>query len=122
MKKREILGTDIKAFLNQDSFKANKKNKPRVFANTVKIDEQKSHFSKTVFTMCDYRENDKCPPWSLQASGMSHDKQKKTIYYDNAVIKVYDIPIFYFPKISHPDQVLKDVQAFYLLHFLIQRI
>ena len=54
MKKKRILGTDIKAFLNQDSFKANKKNKPRVFANTVKIDEQKSHFSKTVFTMCDY--------------------------------------------------------------------
>ena len=49
------------------------------------------------------RENDKCPPWSLQASEMSHDKIKKTIYYDNAIIKVYDIPIFYFPKLSHPD-------------------
>ena len=28
---------------------------------------------------------------------------KKTIYYDNALLKVYDIPIFYFPKLSHPD-------------------
>ena len=28
---------------------------------------------------------------------------KKTIYYDNAVIKVYDIPIFYLPRLSHPD-------------------
>ncbi len=102
-KKKEILGTDIKAFLNEDSFKANEKNKPRVFANTVKIDKNKSQFDKTVFTMCDYRKNDKCPPWSLQASDMSHDKKKKTIYYDNAVIKVYDFPIFYFPKLSHPD-------------------
>ena len=34
---------------------------------------------------------------------MLHDKKKKTIYYDNAVVKVYDIPIFYFPKLSHPD-------------------
>ena len=34
---------------------------------------------------------------------MLHDKKKKTIYYDNAIIKVYDIPIFYFPKLSHPD-------------------
>ena len=33
---------------------------------------------------------------------MLHDN-KKTIYYDNAIIKVYDIPIFYFPKFSHPD-------------------
>jgi len=102
-RKKEILGTDIKAFLNQDSFKANEKNKPRVFANTVKIDKNISQFSKTVFTMCDYRKNDKCPPWSLQASDMSHDKKKKTIYYDNAVIKVYDFPIFYLPKLSHPD-------------------
>ena len=82
----------------------------------------KKVISAKLCLQCVIMENDKCPPWSLQASGMSHDKQKKTIYYDNAVIKVYDIPIFYFPKISHPDQVLKDVQAFYLLHFLIQRI
>ena len=34
---------------------------------------------------------------------MLHDNKKKTIYYDNAVVKVYDIPIFYFPKLSHPD-------------------
>ena len=53
--------------------------------------------------MCDYRKKDKCPPWSLQAKKMSHDKKKKTIYYDNAVIKVYDFPIFYLPMLSHPD-------------------
>ena len=34
--KKEILGTDIKAYLNQDIFKINK-NKPRIFANTLKI-------------------------------------------------------------------------------------
>ncbi len=101
--KREILGTDIKAFLNQENFKINKKNKPRVFANTVSIKNQKSKFNKSIFTLCDYRENDKCPPWSLQASEMSHDKIKKTIYYDNAVIKFYDLPIFYLPRLSHPD-------------------
>ena len=45
----------------------------------------------------------KCPPWSLQASKMTHNNKKKTIYYDNAVLKIYDIPIFYFPYLSHPD-------------------
>ena len=34
---------------------------------------------------------------------MLHDAKKKTIYYDNALIKIYDIPIFYLPKLSHPD-------------------
>ncbi len=102
-KNKEILGTDIKSFLNDDSFKINPQNKPRVFANTVKIKDQQTQFTKSVFTLCDYRKEDKCPPWSLQAKQMTHDKIKKTIYYDNAVIKVYDFPIFYVPKLSHPD-------------------
>tara|TARA_B100000886_G_scaffold155254_1_gene105688 strand:+ start:2350 stop:4749 length:2400 start_codon:yes stop_codon:yes gene_type:complete len=102
-KKKEILGTDIKAFLNDESFKINKKNKPRVFANAIKINKNESMFGKSIFTICDYRKKDKCPPWTIQASKMLHDSKKKTIYYDNALIKVYDLPIFYFPKISHPD-------------------
>ena len=37
---------------------------------------------------------------------------KKTIYYDNALIKVYNIPIFYFPKFSHPDPTVKRRSGF----------
>ncbi len=102
-KKKEMLGTDIKAFLNQEDFKINTRNKPRIFANTVKLQKDKKLFGKSVFTLCDYRENDKCPPWTIQSSKMLHDNKKKTIYYNNAVVKVYDIPIFYLPKLSHPD-------------------
>ena len=69
----------------------------------MRIKDQISKFDKSIFTICDYRENDKCPPWSLQANQMSHDKNKKTVYYDNVVIKFYDIPIFFIPKLSHPD-------------------
>jgi LPS-assembly protein len=102
-KKKEIIGADIKAFLNDENLKINESNKPRIFASTANINNEKSKFNKSIFTLCDYRENDKCPPWSIQASEMLHDNKKKTIYYDNAVIKVYNIPIFYFPKLSHPD-------------------
>ncbi len=102
-KKKEILGTDIKTFIDNDDFKVNTDNKPRIFANTVSIKNENTSFGKSIFTMCDYRKNDKCPPWSILAKEMLHDKKKKTIYYKNAVVKVYDIPIFYIPKLSHPD-------------------
>ncbi len=102
-KKKEMLGTDIKAYLNHSDFKINKKNKPRIFANTLKLDKSLSSFGKSIFTLCDYRKNDKCPPWTIQSSKMLHDNKKKTIYYNNAVVKVYNVPIFYFPKLSHPD-------------------
>ena len=102
-KKKEILGADSKIFLNQADFKIDKKNKPRIFSNLSRISEEKSEFQKSIFTICDHRKNDKCPPWSIQSSKMLHDNKKKTIYYDNAIIKIYDIPIFYMPKFSHPD-------------------
>ena len=35
--KKEILGSDIKAYLNDEDFKIHSDNKPRVFANTLKI-------------------------------------------------------------------------------------
>ncbi len=110
--KKEILGTDIKVFLNQESFKINANNKPRVFSNTLKIGNDKTTFGKSVFTLCNYRKNDKCPPWTIQSSKMLHDNKKKTVFYDNAIIKVYDIPIFYFPKLSHPDPSVKRRSGF----------
>lgn len=111
-KKKEILGSDIKSFMNNKSFQVNKENKPRIFSNSLVMNKQETVFNKSIFTLCNYRKNDKCPPWSIQASEMLHDSKKKTIYYNNAVIKVYDIPIFYFPKFSHPDPTVKRRSGF----------
>ena len=102
-KKGEIIGTDSKVFLNNIDFKLNEKNNPRIFSNSVNINSEKSTFNKSIFTLCQFRENDDCPPWAIQSKKMTHDNAKKTIFYDNAVVKVYDFPIFYFPKLSHPD-------------------
>ena len=35
------------------------------------------------------------------------DKKKREITYDNAVLKVYDVPVAYFPKFFHPDPTVK---------------
>ena len=64
-------------------------------------------FEKGIFTYCKVKENDKCPPWTLQSKKIRHDLAKKTIYYENVVLKVYDFPIFFSPKFSHPDPTVK---------------
>ena len=76
------------------------------------MNEKNTEFNKSIFTLCDYRENDECPPWSIQATKMLHDSEKKTIYYDNAVVKVYNVPIFYLPKLSHPDPTVSRRSGF----------
>ena len=65
--KKEVLGTDIKAFLNNKEFKINEKNDPRIFANSLRLSGKESSFDKSVFTLCEQREGEKCPPWILQA-------------------------------------------------------
>ena len=116
-KKNEIIGTDSKAFLNDPSFKINSKNNPRVFSNSINIKKEESSFEKSIFTLCQYRKNDDCPPWTIQSKKMLHDNIKKTIYYNNAVIKVYDIPIMFFPKLSHPDPTVDRRSGFLIPSF-----
>ena len=111
-KKKEVIGTDSKLYLNEKDFKYNENNKPRIFSNTINLDQDKLSFEKSIFTTCDYRKNDKCPPWSIQSKKMLHDKIKKTIYYDHAIVKMYDVPIFYFPKLAHPDPTVKRRSGF----------
>jgi len=110
--KKKILGSDIKAFLNQPGISSNEDNDPRFFANTMSLSENTNTFEKGIFTYCKNRGDDKCPPWSLQSKKIKHDLAKKTIYYDNVVLKIYDFPIFFSPKFSHPDPTVNRASGF----------
>ena len=52
------------------------------------------------------------PPWSIQAQKIKHNKATKTVYYDKAILKIYDFPIFYFPKFFHPGPTVKRRSGF----------
>tara|TARA_B110000438_G_C15802782_1_gene645925 strand:+ start:202 stop:2631 length:2430 start_codon:yes stop_codon:yes gene_type:complete len=110
-KNKEMIGSDISAVLDQESFGVNPESDPRFVANDIFISKNKTDLSKGVFTICKKRDG-KCPPWSIKAKKISHDKAKKTIYYEHATLKVYDIPIFYFPKFFHPDPTVKRQSGF----------
>ena len=110
--KKKMVGSDVKAFLNSKDIIINESNEPRFFANTVSLSNNVSTFNKGIFTYCKNRKNNKCPPWTLQSKKIEHNLAKKTIYYNNAVLKVYDFPIFYFPKFSHPDPTVKRRSGF----------
>ena len=81
------------------------------------LEKGDSIFQKGVFTYCKFREGEKCPPWELRAKEIKHNSSKKTIYYDNAVVKIYDFPIFYFPKFFHPDPTVKRQSGFLMPTF-----
>ena len=115
-KKKEMIGSDVSVLLDQENFGVSKENDPRFVANDISISSNKSILSKAVFTVCKKKGN-QCPPWSLKAKKISHDKAKKTIYYEHATLKVYDIPIFYFPRFFHPDPTVKRQSGFLIPFF-----
>ena len=77
-------------------------NDPRIYAISSKGNEGKIELNKAIFTSCKKRDG-KCPPWSIKAKKITHDKNKKQLIYDHAVLNVYDKPVMYFPKFFHPD-------------------
>tara|TARA_Y100000992_G_scaffold301754_1_gene273495 strand:+ start:119 stop:2458 length:2340 start_codon:yes stop_codon:yes gene_type:complete len=117
-KEKKLIGSDAKIFLNDNDLKIDKRNNPRIFANSVTINNNISTVQKGVFTYCQFRENDKCPPWELRAKKIKHNSSKKTVYYDSAVLKIYDFPIFYFPKFSHPDPTVSRRSGFLIPTFI----
>ena len=67
-----------------------------------------------MYSLC--KKNDKCPPWSIQADKITYNENKKQINYDNALVKIYDIPVLYFPKFFHPGPTVKRQSGFLVPH------
>ena len=109
----KLIGKDISIDFNNAEFE--KENEPRLKGNSISSNTEQTIIKKGVFTTC--KKNDDCPPWQFSAEEIKHDKNKKTIYYKNAWLKLYDKPVFYFPKFFHPDPSVKRQSGFLMPTF-----
>ena len=48
----------------------------------------------------------------MKSKKITHDKVKRQLIYENSVLNLYDIPVFYFPKFFHPDPTVKRQSGF----------
>ncbi len=109
LKTQNFVAKDTEIKLHKDLFD-NSENDPRLKGVSSVKNENIVVVNKGIFTSC--KESDSCPPWSIQASEIKHDKNKRQINYKNALVKLYDIPILYFPKFFHPDPSVKRQSGF----------
>ncbi len=107
-KSGKLFGKDVNLELKNSTF--NKNNEPRIKGNSITKDNNITEITKGVFTTCKRR--DGCPPWQMSAEKVQHNKAKQTIYYKDAFLKVYDLPVMYFPKFFHPDPTVKRRSGF----------
>ena len=114
LKNNNIAGKDLRIDFNNSLFN-NPQNQPRLKGKSFISENSISKISKGTFTTC--KKRDGCPPWVMSAKEIKHDKLKKTIYYKDAWLKVYDVPVIYFPKFFHPDPTVKRQSGFLIPTF-----
>ena len=103
-KKKSFVAKNIQINLRKDIFD-NSKNDPRLKGVSAESKNNITTIKKGVFTSCN--DDTDCPPWIVTAGEITHDKNKKQLIYDDAIIKIYNIPVLYFPKFFHPDPTVK---------------
>ncbi len=99
-----FIASDTKIKIHKDIFDISD-NDPRLYGVSSNKKGDITKVYKGVFTSC--KETDNCPPWSMQANTIKHDKKKRQLIYKNALLKVYDFPVFYLPTFFHPDPTVK---------------
>jgi len=104
----KFIAKDVSIDFNGTSFRDG--NEPRLRGNSISLDNENTIVTKGVFTTC--KRNDDCPPWELSAKEIRHNKKKKIIYYKDAWLKIYDVPVLYFPRFFHPDPTAKRQSGF----------
>jgi len=108
-KDKSHLAKETKIITHKDVF-GDKNQDPRIYGSSSVSDKTKTIVNNAIFTSC--KINDDCPPWSIKAEKIIHDKIKKNMIYKNATLKIYDIPVLYFPNFFHPDPSIKRRSGF----------
>ena len=111
-KSKKLVGKDVFVDLGKA---ASQENKFRIKSLSIEKEEKKTILKKAVFTPC--KKTDTCPPWQISAETITHDQEKKTMYYKNAWLEIYDKKVLYFPKFFHPDPTVKRQSGFLIPSF-----
>ena len=83
------------------------KDESHVFAESFKKkNNQKKQLTYATYTPCDMCDT-QSPLWSISARKVQHDEKNKNVYYNDAIIKIKNVPIFYTPFFTHPDPSVK---------------
>ena len=105
LKTQNFIAKDTDIRIHKDIFD-DVNNDPRIKGVSSYKEDNVILINKGVFTSCNDEDND-CPPWAIQAEEIKHDKNKKQLIYNNAILKLYNLPVLYFPKFFHPDPSVK---------------
>ncbi len=79
----------------------------RIWADSfVKKPNDNKQMRNASYTVCDMCQG-KSPLWQIDARKVNYDAAGQNINYNDAVLRIKDIPVFYLPFLSHPAPEVK---------------
>ncbi len=81
-------------------------------AEIHRVDGRYTQLYKTVASSCQVCADDPVPLWQIRARRVIHDQQERQLYFDNAILHLVGIPVFYLPRLRLPDPTLKRATGF----------
>jgi LPS-assembly protein len=100
---REGFINGVRALLSDDSRAAGNRG-TRKAGNITEI-------NKAVYSPCELCA-DGSPLWQIHATKVTHDQKEQMVYFDNAVLEFFGIPVAYTPYLSGPDPTVKRKSGF----------
>ncbi|MEJ2116794.1 MAG: LPS-assembly protein LptD, partial [Alphaproteobacteria bacterium] len=97
------------------SFKAVTRNDTRIAAaNAYRKDGNTTVFEKGRYTPCKpcAKDPDRAPLWSIRAGKITHKKDEKNIYFEDAAFEVFGLPVIWMPYFYYPDPTVKRRSGF----------
>ncbi|MEE2946164.1 MAG: LPS assembly protein LptD [Pseudomonadota bacterium] len=77
-----------------------------------RVNGRRSELHKATATSCKTCENGEPPLWQIRAKKVTHDQDEQQLYFDQAQFRVFDVPIFYVPRLRLPDPTLERATGF----------
>lgn len=82
-------------------------------SGTHKDLEGKTVLNNAVYTACEICENSEDPPaWQLKAVKVTHDRNTRRLYYRNASLEIFGVPVLWTPYLSFPDPTVDRASGF----------
>ncbi|WP_443747677.1 LPS-assembly protein LptD [Asticcacaulis solisilvae] len=110
---------------SSENFAAIDKDNAKVFARRVdRVNDYTTRLTNIIYTPCELcRKHGTTtePSWSIQASQITQRKDKKMVFYNNAIIKLQGVPVLYTPYMWTPDPELARASGFLTPKLLFSR-
>ncbi|CAL4867524.1 LPS-assembly protein LptD [Asticcacaulis sp. MM231] len=99
-----------------ENFALMAKNNTKVFARRLEqVNPDVNRLINVIYTPCQLcvkKGTTQSPTWSIEAGKITQRKDKKMVYYNNAVVKIHGVPVLYSPYLWTPDPELERASGF----------